>query len=55
MTIIPVTGSQEVLLQCQFCVNDEPHAVLILPESAAFLVPGSPGDLSGAIRYNRDV
>lgn len=25
------------------------------PESAAFLVPGSPGDLSGAIRYNRDV
>lgn len=25
------------------------------PESAVFLVPGSPGDLSGAIRYNRDV
>ena len=25
------------------------------PESAAFLVPGAPGDLSGAIRYNRDV
>jgi 3-hydroxy-5-methyl-1-naphthoate 3-O-methyltransferase len=25
------------------------------PESAAFLVPGKPGDLSGAIRYNRDV
>lgn len=25
------------------------------PESAAFLVPGSPGDLSQAIRYNRDV
>lgn len=24
-------------------------------ESQAFLVPGSPGDLSGAIRYNRDV
>jgi ubiquinone/menaquinone biosynthesis C-methylase UbiE len=24
-------------------------------EAAAFLVPGSPGDLSGAIRYNRDV
>ena len=38
MTIIPVTGSQDVLLQCQFCVNDEPHAVLILPQSAAFLV-----------------
>ena len=25
------------------------------PESAAFLVPGGPGDLSRAIRYNRDV
>ena len=25
------------------------------PEAAAFLVPGSLGDLSGAIRYNRDV
>lgn len=25
------------------------------PETAAFLVAGSPGDLSGAIRYNRDV
>jgi len=25
------------------------------PESKMFLVPGSPGDLSGAIRYNRDV
>ena len=24
-------------------------------ESAAFLVPGKPGDLSGALRYNRDV
>lgn len=25
------------------------------PESSKFLVPGSPADLSGAIRYNRDV
>lgn len=25
------------------------------PESAAFLVPGSPADLSNAIRYNRDI
>jgi hypothetical protein len=37
-TLIPITGAEDVLLQCQFCVNDEPHAVLILPESAAFLV-----------------
>jgi hypothetical protein len=38
ITLIPVTGAGDVSLQCQFCVNDEPHAVLILPESAAFLV-----------------
>ena len=25
------------------------------PETGVFLVPGAPGDLSGAIRYNRDV
>ena len=25
------------------------------PEATAFLVPGSPADLSGAVRYNRDV
>lgn len=25
------------------------------PDAAMFLVPGAPGDLSGAIRYNRDV
>lgn len=25
------------------------------PETAAFLVPGSPADLTGALRYNRDV
>jgi hypothetical protein len=38
ITMIPVTGAEDVSLQCQFCVNDEPHAVLILPENAAFLV-----------------
>jgi hypothetical protein len=35
---IPVTGAGDVSLQCEFCVNDETHAVLLLPESAAFLV-----------------
>jgi SAM-dependent methyltransferase len=25
------------------------------PDAAAFLIPGRPGDLSGALRYNRDV
>jgi hypothetical protein len=38
ITVIPVTGVEDVSLQCEFCVNDETHAVLILPESAAFLV-----------------
>ena len=36
--IIPVTGMESVSLQCQFCVNDETHAVLIMPERASFLV-----------------
>src|SRR5215216_2534887 len=35
---IPVTGSDAVSLQCQFCVNDETHALLIMPERASFLV-----------------
>ncbi len=35
---IPITGADLVSLQCQFCVNDEAHAVLIMPESASFLV-----------------
>jgi hypothetical protein len=36
---IPITGL-DITLQCQFCVNDEPHAVLILPETAVFNVSG---------------
>ena len=35
---IPVTGLEPVTLQCQFCVNDEPHAVLILGENTSFNV-----------------
>lgn len=36
--LIPVTGMNLVTLQCQFCVNFEPHAVLIVPETAHFNV-----------------
>jgi len=36
--LIPVTGSDAVSLQCQFCVNDETHALFIMPERASFLV-----------------
>lgn len=35
---IPVTGMGDVTLQCQFCVNAEPHAVLVIPEVASFNV-----------------
>ena len=38
ITLIPVTGSNTASLQCQFCVNDEIHAVLLIPKSATFLV-----------------
>ena len=36
--LIPVTGMGDVTLQCQFCVNDEPHAVLIIPELVSYNV-----------------
>lgn len=34
--IIPITGENVVSLQCQFCVEDETHAVLVFPEFAYF-------------------
>ena len=34
--IIPITGENVVEMQCQFCVNDQPHAVLIFPDFAIF-------------------
>lgn len=37
--LIPITGMDKIAsLQCQFCVNDEIHAVLVLAEPASFLV-----------------
>lgn len=37
--LIPVTGMDNVAsLLCEFCVNDEIHAVLVLSEPASFLV-----------------
>lgn len=47
-------------LLCDGCValgllHKEESQYRLTPESAAFLVPGSAGDLSQAIRYNRDV
>jgi hypothetical protein len=35
---IPITGENVVSLQCQFCVQNEAHAVLIFPDSVSFKV-----------------
>jgi hypothetical protein len=35
---IPITGMDVVSLQCQFCVKDQPHAVLIMSNQASFSV-----------------
>lgn len=35
---IPITGLDVVSLQCQFCVNDEAHAVLIISKLTSFNV-----------------
>ena len=34
--LIPITGENVVSLQCQFCVDDSAHAVLVFPEFAYF-------------------
>ena len=39
--LIPITGENVVLMQCQFCVGEETHAVLIFPDSAYFDVDSS--------------
>lgn len=36
--LIPITGVDVVSLQCQFCVNDQAHAVLIMSDQASFSV-----------------
>jgi hypothetical protein len=39
ISLIPVTANDAFAsLQCQFCVNDEIHAVLLIPQAATFLV-----------------
>jgi hypothetical protein len=39
--MIPITGENVVLMQCQFCVADETHAVVIFPDTAYFDVEQS--------------
>lgn len=38
---IPITGENVVSMQCQFCVEDQTHAILIFPEFAYFDVVSS--------------
>lgn len=33
---VPVTGADLILLECQFCIEDTAHALLVLPDTAAF-------------------
>ena len=38
---VPVTGTELILLECQFCIQDVAHALLVLPETATFETAGS--------------
>jgi hypothetical protein len=38
---IPVTGLDIVLVECQFCVDNMAHALLVLPDTATFQVVSS--------------
>ena len=35
---IPVTGQDIMLVECQFCVDTQAHALLVLPDSATFKI-----------------
>ena len=39
--LIPITGENVVSMQCQFCIDDQAHAILIFPDFAYFDVNSS--------------
>lgn len=39
--LIPITGENVVSMQCQFCVDDQAHAILVFPDFAYFDVNSS--------------
>ena len=39
--VIPVTGVDVVLIECQFCVDTMAHALLVLPDTATYNVASS--------------
>jgi hypothetical protein len=36
--VIPVTGQDIMLVECQFCVDTKAHALLVLPDTATFKI-----------------
>lgn len=44
---IPVTGVDIVLVECQFCVDNMAHALLVLPDTATFEVVSSASSTTG--------
>lgn len=34
--VVPVTGADVILVECQFCVDTRAHALLVLPDTATF-------------------
>jgi hypothetical protein len=44
--VIPITGLDVVSLQCQFCVNEEAHAVLLMSSQAFFNVADPNADVT---------
>ena len=42
--LIPITGENVVFMQCQFCVGEETHAILLFPDTAYFNVDSSSPD-----------
>jgi hypothetical protein len=36
--VIPVTGPELLLVECQFCVDTRAHALLVLPDTATFQI-----------------
>jgi hypothetical protein len=40
--VVPVTGPEIVLIECQFCVDTVAHALLVLPDTATFEITSPP-------------
>lgn len=43
---VPVTGADLILLECQYCIQDMAHALLVLPDTATFETVADTASLS---------